>query len=157
MTAVPEVTRERWEEIYRRSFPRVFRALVATLMDGEASRDSLQQAFLLGLERPPEDVNPEGWLYRVALRHARRPSRFLVGILPRTARTESDERRLLERLEVGQLLLLLTERQRSIVVAHYYLGFTQIEIASLLNISRGTVGATISNALARMRQEASNG
>ena len=154
---MPEVTRERWEQIYRESFPRVFRALVATLLDGETSRESLQQAFLVGLERPPQDTNPEGWLYRVALRHARRPSGILAGILPRTARTESDEHRLLQRLEVGQLLLLLTERQRSIVVAHYYLGFTQIEIASLLNISRGTVGATISNALARMRQEASNG
>jgi RNA polymerase sigma factor (sigma-70 family) len=154
---VPEVTRERWDEVYRQSFPRVFRALVATLLNAETSRDALQQAFLIGLEYPPQDTNPEGWLYRVALRHARRPSRILVGILPRSARTESDEHRLLQRLEVGQLLLLLTERQRSIVVAHYYLGFTQVEIASLLNISRGTVGATISNALARMRQEASNG
>lgn len=126
-------------------------------MDRETSRDSLQQAFLIGLERPPQDTNPEGWLYRVALRHARRPSRLLIRLLPRAGRIESDEDRLLEQLEVGQLLSLLTERQRSIVVAHYYLGFTQVEIASLLNISRGTVGATISNALARMRQEASNG
>jgi RNA polymerase sigma factor (sigma-70 family) len=154
---VPEVTPERWEAIYRRSFPRVFRALVATLFDGEASRDALQQAFLVGLERPPQDRNPEGWLYKVALRHARRPSRVLTGFLPRPAGTESDELRLLRRLEVGQLLSLLTERQRSIIVAHYYLGFTQVEIASLLNVSRGTVGATISHALARMRQEASNG
>ena len=37
------------------------------------------------------------------------------------------------------------------VVAHYFLGLSQQEIADLLGLRRGTVGATISQALARMR------
>jgi RNA polymerase sigma factor (sigma-70 family) len=56
------------------------------------------------------------------------------------------------RLEVGQLLALLTERQRAIVVAHYYLGLTQEEIAGALGVRRGTVSATVSQSLARMRK-----
>jgi len=50
------------------------------------------------------------------------------------------------------VLGLLTERQRAIVVAHYYLGLTQDEIADALDIRRGTVSATVSQALARMRE-----
>jgi len=59
----------------------------------------------------------------------------------------------LDRLEVGRLLGLLTERQRAIVVAHYYLGLTQEEIADALDIRRGTVSATVSQSLARMREK----
>lgn len=149
-----KVSRERWAELYRYSFPKVYRALVATLLNAELARDALHHAFLVGLENPPEDRNPEGWLYRVALRHARRPLRHLS--LWRDVRAEGPERDVLDRIEVGQLLLLLTERQRSVVVAHYYLGLTQIEIADLLDVSRGTVGATISAALTRMRKGAAH-
>lgn len=49
-------------------------------------------------------------------------------------------------------LVLLTERQRAIFVAHYYLGLSQEEIAQALGIRRGTVSATVSQSLARMRQ-----
>ena len=149
-----EISRERWAELYRYSFPKVYRALVATLLNAESARDALQHAFLVGLETRPQDRNPEGWLYRVALRHARRPLRRLSRL--QNVGAESPEREVLDRIEVGQLLLLLTERQRSVVVAHYYLGFTQVEIAELLEVSRGTVGATISAALARMRQGVAN-
>jgi RNA polymerase sigma factor (sigma-70 family) len=58
----------------------------------------------------------------------------------------------LQRLEVGRLLVLLTERQRAIVVAHYYLGLSQEEIAEALGVRRGTVSATVSQSLARMRE-----
>lgn len=59
---------------------------------------------------------------------------------------------LMDRLSVGQLLRLLTVRQRSIVVAYFYLDQTQEQIAELLGIRRGTVAATISQALIRMRR-----
>ena len=61
---------------------------------------------------------------------------------------------ILDRLEVGRLLALLTERQRRVVVAHYYLGLTQEEIADALGVRRGTVSATVSQSLARMREVA---
>ena len=151
---MPEVRAERWAEIYRDSFPRVYRALVATLFDGEAARDALHDAFVKGLERPPQDTNPEGWLFRVALREARSGPRFRIFRRARERGSEIDLVQLLQRLEAGQLLMLLTERQRAIVVAHYYLGLTQVEIAEQLHIRRGTVGATIAKALAKMRKEA---
>jgi len=145
-----------WEQLYRHAYPSVYRALVATLFDADQAADSLQDAFLAGLDHPPlHDANIPGWLYRVAIRKAsrsrqRRPTRFEAAADVPAASSEIDQ--LLDRLSVGQLLRLLTPRQRSIVVAYFYLDQTQEQIAELLGIRRGTVAATISQALARMRK-----
>jgi RNA polymerase sigma factor (sigma-70 family) len=48
---------------------------------------------------------------------------------------------------------MLTERQREIVIAHYFLGLRHAEIADLLAIRPGTVAATINQAISRMRKE----
>jgi len=149
-------TAERWERAYREEAPRVFRALLASLRDRDAARDALHEAFLAGLERPPaHEENLAGWLFRVALRQSRRgPYRpFLSGIADALWPARDDELAYaLDRLEAGRLLKLLTERQRAIVVAQYYLGLEQAEIARLFNVRRGTVAATLSQALARMRR-----
>ena len=147
------MTPERWGDLYDRSFAHVYRALVAATFDRERALDGLHDAFEEGLRRPPEDDrNIEGWLYRVALRKTRR------GLFrARRERPISDDLRshdqtevTLNRLEVGRLLAVLTERQRAIVVAHYYLGLTQEEIADALGVRRGTVSATVSQSLKRM-------
>jgi RNA polymerase sigma-70 factor (ECF subfamily) len=148
---------ERWERAYREEAPRVFRALLATLRDREAARDALHEAFLVLLDRPPADEsNLAGWLFRVALRQARRgPYRpLLSGIADALwpSQGKDEVAHALDRLEAGRLLQLLTERQRAMVVAQYYLGFPQAEIARLFNVRRGTVAATLAQALERMRR-----
>jgi RNA polymerase sigma factor (sigma-70 family) len=62
----------------------------------------------------------------------------------------------IDRLEAGRLLALLTQRQRAVVVAHYYLGLTQAETADLFGVRPGTVSATIAQALAKMRRGATH-
>lgn len=145
-----------WERLYRQAYPSVYRALVATLLDPDLAADALQDAFLAGLERPPlHDANVAGWLFRVALRKAgrarrTRPLRLLS--LEAMADPADAVGRVLQRLSVVSLLNLLTPRQRSIVVAFFYLDQTQEQIAQLLGIRRGTVAATISQAMVRMRK-----
>lgn len=151
--------RERWSVLYRDAFPRIYRALVAVLFDREAALDALHDAFEEGLRKPPrDDRNVEGWLYRVALRKARRRWR-------RSARTVTLEfapsspdnaERTLDRLEIGRLLSMLTARQREILVAHYFLGLRHDEIASALAIRPGTVAATINQAIVRLRKDATH-
>lgn len=151
MTGPPE--QPDWEELYTQCFPRVYRAVLATVRDRELAKDALQHAFLEGLRRrPPHDENLVGWLFRVAIRKARREPRLfpLVGLGPREANDPTEE--LLERLETGRLLSMLTRRQREIVVAHYYLGLTHAETAQLFGLRPGTVSATIAQALGRMRK-----
>lgn len=150
----------RWERVYRQAYPSVYRALAATLLDDDRAADAIQEAFLDGLRRPPpSDENLAGWLFRVALRKARRAygrglRSWLAGIFGSVDRPQaSDElERVLDRISVGELLRLLTERQRSIVVAYYFLDLSQEDIAALLGIRRGTVAATLAHALTRMRQ-----
>ena len=145
-----------WERLYRQSYPSVYRALVATLLDADLAADALQDAFVAGIDRPPtHDANVAGWLFRVAMRKAGRIRRLrMLTFQPAGAMSlERDQiAALLDRLSVGQLLQMLTPRQRSIVVAYFDLDQTQEQIAELLGIRRGTVAATISQALARMRK-----
>lgn len=151
---MPDITPDRWAELYDRAFPQVYRALVAATFDPDRALDGLHDAFEEGLRRPPaDDRNLEGWLFRVALRKTRRGLFRSKREVPMGERAASDAvAAVLDRLEVGRLLGLLTERQRSIVVAHYYLGLTQEEIAAGLGVRRGTVSATVSQSLARMRE-----
>jgi RNA polymerase sigma factor (sigma-70 family) len=152
------VDRPEWETLYRSAVPRVYRALLATLRDAAAAEDALHDAFTEGLRRPPSrSENIAGWLYRVALRRAhRRRWRFLrLGDAQHAAEPTDDIAMTLDRMEAGRLLALLTERQRAIVVAHYYLGFTHAETAELFGVRPGTVSATLAKALVRMRKGAS--
>jgi RNA polymerase sigma factor (sigma-70 family) len=142
-----------WEDLYRSAFRRVYPALAVTLMDRDAALEALHDAFVEGLRKPPTDRrNLEGWLYVVALRKGRRRFRLPIALplidQPVRDRALDD---ILMRDEVGQLLAQLSQRQRAIVVAHYFLHQTQEEIARDLGVSRGTVSATISQSLARMR------
>jgi len=149
------VDRAEWEALYRTAVPRVYRALLATLRDAARAEDALHDAFEEGLRRPPaRSENVAGWLYRVALRHAhRRPWRFLSLLDARAAVSPADDiGALLDSMEAGRLLALLTERQRAIVIAHYYLGFTHAETAELFGVRPGTVSATLAKALVRMRK-----
>jgi RNA polymerase sigma factor (sigma-70 family) len=149
------MTPERWGDLYDRAFPQVYRALVAATFDRDRALDGLHDAFEEGLRRPPaDDRNLEGWLYRVALRKTRRGIVRKRREEPIGEGSSKDEvAAVIQRLEVGRLLALLTERQRAIVVAHYYLGLTQDEIADSLGVKRGTVSATVSQSLAHMRNE----
>jgi len=62
-----------WTTLYRNAVPRVYRALLATLRDPGLAEDALHEAFAEGLRRPPASAeNLPGWLFRVALRRARR-------------------------------------------------------------------------------------
>lgn len=134
----------------------MYRALLATLRDSRLAEDCLHDAFAEGLRRPPpHEANLEGWLFRVALRRARRHRSPLLSLLrPANQATPDHIAQLLDRLEAGRLLSLLTERQRAVVVAYYYLGLTQAETAALFQIRSGTVSATLAQALSRMRKEA---
>jgi RNA polymerase sigma factor (sigma-70 family) len=150
---------DRWTRLYREAFPRVYRAIAATLLDPEGAQDAMHDAFLEGLHHPPHDErNLAGWLYRVALRKARHARFRRPAPVPLVADPAGPDplAQALDRIEVGRLLALLTQRQRAVVVAHYYLGFTHAELADVLDVSRGTIGATISQSMARMRKGAAH-
>ena len=58
---------------------------------------------------------------------------------------------LIEKEQILELMGLLTERQRDIVILYFYYGETQWEIAKELGITQPTVSQTLMAALRRMR------
>jgi RNA polymerase sigma factor (sigma-70 family) len=152
---MPQPTREVWERLYKEEFPHVYRALVVVLRDRELALDVLQDAFTEGLRRPPPgDENLPGWLFRVALRRARRSLRHAAAHTLRAVFASSDRDELalaLDRAEVGRLLAMISSRQRAMVIAEYYLDLDQEEMARIFGVRRGTVAATLAQARARMR------
>jgi len=152
------ITRERWEELYRQEFARVYRALLAVLRDPDRALDALHDAFAAGLRRPPAvDADLSGWLFVVAVRAARRFPLPLPRLdRARTPIAKDEIAELLDRMEVGRLLAGLSQRQRAMVVAQYYLGLDHREIARQFGVKTGTVSATLAQAKARMRAEVRN-
>ena len=143
-----------WEALYEREYPRLLRALVAIGGDEGAAEDAVQEAFVRGFKQGlPSLDRPGAWLLVVATRvlfrdRRRRVSEVAVETMP-AARDEIDFA--VERADLLTALRQLPERQRAIVVARYYYDQSYEEIATAFAIRGGTVGATLSQALAKLR------
>src|SRR2546425_12537723 len=67
-TSMPDITPDRWAELYDRAFPQVYRALVAATFDRERALDGLHDAFEAGARPPPpHHPHPQGRLHLGAL------------------------------------------------------------------------------------------
>jgi len=94
--------------------------------------------------------SPTGWVYRVAINHARR-----------VARRRSMEQRVFRKQvpmpdlpapagEIWKLVASLSERQRQVVMLRHVAEMSENEIGTVLGISRGTVSSTLHDAHQRL-------
>jgi RNA polymerase sigma factor (sigma-70 family) len=131
------------------------RAVAATMGTYEGVEDAVQEAFIAAMRHEPDDIgNLAGWLYTVALRQLRRAQRRDVvrAVLRFTRTNPSHEFDVtIERIDLVAALRSLPRRDRELLVAKYYLGLTQHEIACLFAMPRGTVSSGLSRALAALR------
>ena len=146
-----------WRELYEAEYPRLLRALLAIGGNPDAAEDAAQEAFVkahrAGLERLER---PGAWLLVVGTREllrARRRRRledekWIERGQPDSPGTDA----LADRADLLAALRQLPERQRAVVVARYYYGLSYDEIARLFSIKSGTVGATLHQAIERLRQ-----
>ena len=146
------------EGVYRQRLPEFRRVAAAMLGDREAARDAVQDGFAIAVRKRQSfrgDGPLEGWLWRIVVNaaheHARRHADVLDpdavgrasgnGSLP----DEPDAR-------VRAALTLLPERQRLALFLRYYADLDYRTIAETLGIAVGTVGVTLSNAQAKLRE-----
>jgi RNA polymerase sigma factor (sigma-70 family) len=143
-----------WEALYEREYPRLLRALLAIGGDQGAAEDAVQEAFVRAYRQGLASLErPGAWLLVVATRvlfrdRRRRLSDVAVEMMPASG-DEIDFA--IERADLLVALRQLPERQRAVVVARYYYDLSYEEIAKAFSIRTGTVGATLSQALAKLR------
>ena len=135
-----------FEDWYRQLYPRFVTTLAVTLGSSDEAAEVAGDAFVAAYEqwdRVGAMDNPAGWTYRVAMNRARRRGR--------RRRTEQDRALHLAPsaptgeglLELCELLGDLPPRMRQVVALRHVADLTEIDVAEVLGISRGTVSSTL--------------
>ena len=148
-------------ELTRASVVALDRAARLIVRDPELARDAVQDALLRAWRDLPGLREPDrfdAWLRRLTVnacfdqvRKRRRRitevelSPFHEPAVPDTARSVAD------RDQVDRILRSLDERERAIVVLHYYLGLPLTEVAATLGIPVGTAKSRLHRALGLLR------
>ena len=145
------------EEVYRGHLPDFRRTAAAIAGDRERGCDAVQDAFSHAV-RTRADFRDEGslagWIWRIVVNttvsqtRARKPTIPLADDPSGSDNGHTDAAT--ER--VRGALALLPERQRLILFLHYYADLDYATIAEAIDISSGTVGATLHTARASMRR-----
>lgn len=150
MTAVPLSELER---VYRARGPILWRAVLMFSGDREIANDAVAEAFAQALRRGEEVRSLERWVWRTAFLVARgmlkerRNTGWDMGLEGPDHRYELPERT----VELLQVLLQLSARQRAVVVLHYYADYPLREIAALLGSTTAAVGVHLNRARRRLR------
>ncbi|HKN63110.1 MAG TPA: sigma-70 family RNA polymerase sigma factor [Gaiellaceae bacterium] len=139
---------EELEALYRQRLPEFTRAAAAIAGDDESGCDVVQDAFAKALRKRRRfrgQGSLEAWVWRIVVNAARdsrrRKRRDTIAPTPVDARAD----------ELGLPLELLTDRQREVLFLRYYADLDYTTIAAALEISPGTVGATLSAARETLR------
>ena len=147
---------DRWREVYEREYPRLLRALLAIGRDPAAAEDAAQEAFVKAHRTGLDNIEKlPAWLLvvgvREVFRRARRSRREREVWASLPAGNDGFDTAT-DRADLLAALGELPERQRAIVVARYFYGLSYDEIAEHFDIKSGTVGATLHQAIERLRQ-----
>jgi RNA polymerase sigma-70 factor, ECF subfamily len=145
------------EGIYRAEYRRFVRVALAVLQDDDRAVDAVQEAFATAVQKRAKfrgEGPLEAWIWRMVVnaalkeRGGARPLELVKG----DPREPSDVP-----MAITGAVARLPERQRLMLFLRYYADLDYEAIAVALEVSRGTVGATLNAAhasLRRMLQEA---
>jgi RNA polymerase sigma-70 factor (ECF subfamily) len=143
------------EQLYRSGFHRYLRVAEAIAGSPERGLDAVQEGFTRAI-RYREDFRGEAqvstWVWSCVVNAAKgaRPKHELP-LGEEVAEAGADESRPFASLR--SLIASLPERQLLALFLRYYADLDYRSIAELLEIEIGTVGATLNNAYAALRQQ----
>jgi len=154
-------SRDDFDRLYRRAYPRVYRTLMAILGDPAEAEDCAQDAFVKAFQawkRWRPDAPAEAWIHRIAVNRAisyRRSARLRsVGeLLRRLGRPagSADPAHVATRPDLLTALRLIPPKLATAIVLRHYHGYNNREIAAALGVSERTVGTRLNQAAARLR------
>src|SRR5215218_3367437 len=142
------------DELFRRHWPAAHRAAWLVVHDAAAAEDIAQEAFLSALRALDrfDRRRPLGpWLHRIVVNRAIDWSRAR-SLRPETAADAVPEAAAPgEAIELGDEVVAaladLGPEHRAVVVLRHLLGYTPGEIATMLDLPRGTVNSRLRRAL----------
>lgn len=145
--------RRDFSEFYRAEFPQVYRAVYVFTSDRQAAFDLAQEAFARAFARWRRLSREEwagGWVMTTALNLARRrrPETPAAGAGDRVQAAEPGH----ERVDLVRALGGLPFRQRQALVLHYVGDLPPHAVASVMNVSEGTVKAHLAQGRAALRK-----
>ena len=154
-------SREDFDRLYRDSYTKIYRTMLAVLADPSAAEDCTQDAFVSAFRawnRWRPDAPAEAWLHRIAINAAityqrRARLRSIAVILRRLGRPAagSDPAQLALDRELATALRRLPPKLRAALVLRHYHGYTNREISAAIGVSERTVNKRLRIAAERMR------
>ena len=140
------------ERIYRAEYRRFLRVALAVLRDEERAVDAVQEAFATAVQKRRK-FRGEGplaaWIWRMVVNSAFK-ERSRARPLQLVERDASEANEL--PLAITETVARLPERQRLMLFLRYYADLEYEAIAVALEVSPGTVGATLNAAHTSLRR-----
>ena len=152
---------EALEELFRREWPRAYRAAYLVVHDAAAAEDIAQEAFLAAVRAIDrfDRRRPFGpWMHRIVVNRAidvaraRALRREVDAAAGETEEAPPDEPSLPFSDQVLEALRGLGPEQRAVVALRYLFDYTPGEIARALELPRGTVNSRLRRALDRLAE-----
>ena len=142
------------EEVYRRRYASFLRLGYALLGSTESAREAVQETFATALRERGSfrgEGSLDGWLWTTMLnvcRQEQRRRRRFSGEEPPEAATNGHPS---EWRELRALIAALPDQERHALFLRYYAELCQDEIAEVLGVRPGTVGAALNHARNKLR------
>jgi RNA polymerase sigma factor (sigma-70 family) len=144
------------ETAYRSNYAPLLHVATAIVGDAGLAEDALQEAFLRAIQRRRSyrgDGSVEGWLWRIVVNAARdavgRKRELPTDELPEHPQVYGAAN---DVSELRAAVSSLPERQRLVLFLRYFAELDYRTIAQVLEISAGTVGATLNSAHNTLRK-----
>ena len=147
------------EELFRREWPRAYRAAYLVVHDAAAAEDIAQEAFLAAVRAIDrfDRRRPFGpWMHRIVVNRAidvtraRSLRREVDAAAAESAEAPPDPPSAPLSEEVVSALADLSPEHRAVVVLRFLFDYTPGEIAQALDMPRGTVNSRLRRALDRL-------
>jgi RNA polymerase sigma-70 factor (ECF subfamily) len=160
--SAPATAQRSFEELYRRTFPRVYAYVASLLRDRSAAEEVTAQAFERAYRRRssyrPGRGPVEAWLFGIARNAAldelrRRGRRAELEEEPAAAEASDDlAEGLLRRATVRAALASLEPRERDLIALKFAGGLSNAEIARVLGMSESNAGTKLHRTIEKLRR-----
>ena len=159
-----EALMDTFEDLYRRTFPRVYAYVASLLRDRSAAEEVTAAAFERAYRKRSSyregRGSPEAWLFGIARHAALDELRRLKRRAPLEAEPadesapapEDHAEGVVRRETVRAALAELDPRERDLVALKYRAGLSNTEIARVLGVSESNVGTRLHRAMERLRR-----